>query len=340
MKAEQKYNNDQSNDNKKIFDDLSVEAAKKKIEVDELLNFFGMKNLLQDTIRLQLTKSKFSRPFEISAEINGEYSDKKSQCDIEVERLSKAKKGIHPGMKRCIGAIDDILISLSPKIHKDLMQEAIAYKETHGHMGDYYYTLICVVDYRLELLAGKECVGITGLRSQYYNPLFIDSSYSYDRSYLVEESKELLPLLLHPDQFCDLAMIVPELRNEIKEKYEDKYKDDEEKKSFNERCLWNLLNKSYLKNNYSKYEADIENPNVLTGYDGSGGINEHSLGGILTELKNNPVNNEDREYVIKMLCKHFPERAPEIERHAKYPVQQLFTEKIKNEDKQMKGQEL
>lgn len=245
-------------------------------------------------------------------------------------------------MKSCIGAIENILISLSQTTHKDLMQEARVYKETHGHMGDYYWALIDIVDYRLALLAGKEYVGIGGLRSQYYYPMFIDSPYSYDRSYLVEQSKELLSLLLHPDQFCDLAMIVPELRNEIKEKYEERYRDDEDEKDFDARCLRNLLNKSYNNHNYNQHEAHIENPNVFTAYEGSRGINEHSLGGTLTELKNNPINNEDREDVINRLCKHFPERAQEIERHAKYPVQQLFTEKIKNKDQQIqiKGQEL
>ncbi len=107
-------------------------------------------------------------------------------------------------------------------------------------MGDYYWTLIGKVDYRIELLSGKEYIGIEGLRDQYYNLLCIDSPYNYDRSYVLEEAKELLPLFLHPDQFCDLAMIAPELRDEIKLKYNEKYKDD---KDFDERYLQNIENK-------------------------------------------------------------------------------------------------
>ncbi len=52
------------------------------------------------------------------------YEKRKSPCELEVERLLEA-----PGMKSCIRTINDILISLSPEMHKELMKEAIAYKE-------------------------------------------------------------------------------------------------------------------------------------------------------------------------------------------------------------------
>ncbi len=54
VEAEKEYNKDKSDENKKVLDDLSIEAAQKKIKLDELLNFFGMKKLSDKRIGNQL----------------------------------------------------------------------------------------------------------------------------------------------------------------------------------------------------------------------------------------------------------------------------------------------